>query len=292
MACADPLLPVKMQGISRYGFTAILALAIALPLLNADDLHAPIQPGSKITYAGLLGIVFPGYEQDKDDPSAIVAGTSAPVRQTDGSRKPWDRPLKVTGFGSVNIRIAGRPQFLLTFQVDQGTDGGRTNAFALFQLEPRPVLLDLIEAPGFPDDPGHIVSVLNLGAQTEAIVYGCSHFNSSQVYEGSAILYVLGGQIHTLYGLGLLNCRGCNDGDFEESVAINALKDPQREFNQVEIEVTLKRDADPLDSEHRPRRRAYRRVFSATYRWDPAKHGFTTLSKELEALHAFNKRNY
>jgi hypothetical protein len=269
---------------------AILILAAALPLLNADDLHAPIQPGSKIAYADLLRIVFPDYKEDKDDPLAIAADTSAPVRHSDDSRTPWDGPLKVI-FNS-GTRIPGGAEFLLTFQVDNGRDGGRTNAFALFKLETQPVLLDLIEAPGFPDDPGHVASILELGPRTDGYVYACSHFNSQQNYEGSAILYVWGERINTFSEIGLLSCKGCSDGDFEQSITIDAIKDPEREFNRVEIKITLKRNADPPDSEHRPRRRAYRRVFSATYRWDPAKHEFTTLSTELEALRAFNKRNY
>ena len=68
---------------------AILVLSVAAPVLTADDLHTPIQPGSKVTYADLIGIVFPTFERDKDDPSAIVVATSAPVRQSDNSRKPW-----------------------------------------------------------------------------------------------------------------------------------------------------------------------------------------------------------
>jgi hypothetical protein len=273
-------------------FMAVLIPTATPPLLNADDLHAPIQPGSKVTYADLLRIVFPAYKQDNDDPSAIVAETSAPVRHSDNSRQPWDGPLKVTGFANANIQISDSRQFLLTFHVDEGGNGAPTNAYALFKLEPKPVLLDLIEAPGFPDDPGHVESKLNLGPRTEALVYGCNHFNSQQGYEGSSILYVWGERINTLSEIGLLSCKGCSDGDFEQSIAIDAIKDPEREFNQVEIKVTLKRDADPPGSEHRPRRRAYRRVFSATYRWDPAKHEFTTLSLELKALKAFNKRNY
>jgi hypothetical protein len=162
----------------------ILIPAITLPLMNADDLHAPIQPGSKITFADLLRIVFPTYKQDKDDPSVIVANTAAPVRHPDNSRQRWDGPIKVTGFDKSGVRIPGPPQFLLTFRVDEGSNGAPTNAFALFKLEPRPVLLDLIEAPGFPDDPGSVVSRLSLGTQTEALVYGCSHLNSQQATRG------------------------------------------------------------------------------------------------------------
>ena len=270
---------------------SILVLAVAAPVLAADDLHAPVQPGSKITYADLAGIVFPGFEPDKEDASAIVADTSAPVRQSDDSRKPWDGPLKVTAFDSVRIHIPGRPQFLLTFHVDDGVGVGN-NAFALFQLEPQPLLLDLIEAPGFPDDPGGIVRTLTLGPHSDALIYGASHFNSQQGYERSGILYVWGGRIETVYDVGLLNCKGCSDGDFEQSVTIDAVKDPGREFNQVAIAIKLKRNADPPDSDHRPPRRAYRRVFSGTFRWDPVKHRFTTLSKELGVLEGFNQRNY
>jgi hypothetical protein len=43
----------------------------------------------------------------------------------------------MTGSDTAGIRIPGRPQFLLTFHVDDG-EGLGTNAFALFQLEPRP----------------------------------------------------------------------------------------------------------------------------------------------------------
>jgi hypothetical protein len=270
---------------------AILLLAFAAPALRADDLHSPIQPGSKVTYTDLLGVVFPGFERDKEDPQAIVADTSAPVRQSDNSRKPWDGPLKVTAFDSARIRIPGPPQFLLTFHVDEGVGLG-TNAFALFQLEPRPLLLDLIEASGAPDNPGGIVRTLSLGPHSDALIYGAYHSNSQQGYDKSAILYVWGGRIDTLTEVMLLNCRGCHDGDFEQSAVIDAVKDPGREFNQVAITIKLKRDADPPDTDHRPRRRAYRRVFSATFRWDPVKHKFTTLSKELDALDAFNQRNY
>jgi hypothetical protein len=288
----DRLLQMTVRWLSGHGFMAILVLAVAAPLLSADDLHAPIQPGSKVTYADLVGIVFPAFERDKDDPSAIVADTSAPIRQSDNSRKPWDGPLKVTGFGSVDIRIPGGPQFLLTFQVDDGGNGVPINAFALFKLAPRPLLLDVIEAPGFPDDPGGIVRTLTLGPHSDALIYGARHSNSQQGYERSGILYVWGGRIDTVYDVMLLNCRGCKDGDFEQSATIDTLKDPGREFDQVAIKIKLKRDADPPDSDHRPRRRAYRRVFSGTFRWDPVKHRFTTFSKELGVFEAFNERNY
>jgi hypothetical protein len=273
------------------GLMAILVLAVPAPLWAADDLHAPIQPGSKVTYADLLGVVFPAFEADKDNPSAIVADTSAPVRQSDNSRKPWDGPFKVTGYDSAGIRIPGRTHFLLTFHVDD-EDVLRANAFALFQLEPRPLLLDLIEAPGFPDDPGGIFRILPLGPHSDALIYGANHFNSQQGYRRSAILYVWDGRIDTLYEAMLLNCKGCEDGDFEQSIMIDGVKDPGRDFNQVAITIKLKRDADPADSDHRPRRRAYRRVFSGVFRWDPVKHRFATLSKELGAIEAFNQRNY
>ena len=276
------LVLLVLAAVSIFGY-------VALP---GESLDTPIAKGSQFTYEQLLKLVFPDLETQSDDPKSGMASESVAIREFDGAGQAAQKETEVP-VSSVNTVPAdlGPGKALLSFVTEiQGTD---CRSLALFDLAGTPRLLDVVQVPAFPDDPGGFSRKVRLNDKTSALIFDAYHHNSDQGYQSRAIVFVHGERIKLISQVALLRYNGGSlGGSFDETATITTLPDPGREFAKVVIRATLKFLADPPDSEHQPRQRASARIYTSTLRWDAAKAEFTEPADGLAPLDKFNKDKY
>jgi hypothetical protein len=267
------------------------SMAFAVSLMAGEEINSPLAKGSKVRYLDLLRLVCPDLKVKDDDPAAAVATRRIGIRELGTNDTPAQVEEEEIAITAVALLTTG-PRALVTFVANAATSEQKRN-LALFDLSAAPKLLDVVSVSGFPDDVGNLDSALTLNETTDAYVFAAFHMNSSQGYNGYTILFLHGNRFEEIVSLGLLSQNAFGDAEsFEESADFSTVPDPGHAYRSVVIKATLKHLADPPESEHRPRRRPYTRLYTAVYRWDAAAGKFVTNSREIELLRAFNKKNY
>jgi len=282
--------------------TAFLISAFAIPLsalppTGGQEISSPIAAGSKFTYAALLQLVCPDLKVDPADASKATATQSVDIREL--GKKPVDSELRtgdqitIESVKTVALQASPKgPRALVGFAVYSKDEETYSRNLAAFDLSAAPRLIDVVSVPGFPDDAGDFEGRLVLNKETEGYIFESYHSNSSQGYQISTVLFLHGDRFEKIADVGLLSSRGYDrEQSIEQTVNISAQADAGRPYNSVVVQVTFKRLADEPDSQHRPLRKESKRYYTATYRWNPAAGRYTTLSKELEVLDAFNQKN-
>ncbi len=264
---------------------------------NVPDLHASVREGRAFTYADLLRLVCPKFKINQDRATASVSDCG-PIRIPGGKNQFAEAAGENASLQSVrtlDAKIPGKPQLLLMFQIKhEGDEPHQPFDLALFEIAGKPRLLDVVEGPSTPDDTGDLWSegLLQLSPSADAFVFETNHSNSQQGYRNLIVFFTAGGRIQEIEDVMLLSCRGCEDGNFDESVTISASPDPAHEFNRIVFRVTLDLLPDDPGVEHPKRGRRSRRLFTGNYRWDAAMKKFTDPTHALDALDPFNKKNY
>jgi len=281
--------------------TAFLISAFAIPLAalppsGGQEISSPIADGSKFTYAELLQLVCPDLKVDPADASKATATQSVDIREL--GKQPSDAELRtgdqitLESVKTVSLQASPQgPRALVSFALYSKDEETFSRNLAAFDLSAAPRLIDVVSVPGFPDDAGDFEGRLVLNKETEGYIFESYHSNSSQGYQISTVLFLHGDRFEKIADVGLLSSRGYDlVQSIEQTVHISA-QAAAGPYNSVVIQVTFKRLADEPDSQHRPLRKESKRYYTATYRWNPAAGRFTTLSKELEILDAFNQKN-
>jgi hypothetical protein len=151
-----------------------------------------------------------------------------------------------------------------------------------------PKLLDVVQVPATPDDPGGLEQTIQLNEKTPALVFRAYHSSSSRGYEEVSIIFVNRDRIQMLWHLAMLSGNG--DYRCKESVSISTQPDAGREYNRVLARATLQLLADPPD--HRPRQRTSTRIYTHIYRWDPGRETFIDTNKAIAVIDEYNKDKY
>jgi hypothetical protein len=266
---------------------SLATFSVLAGFLPAAEMTERPVPGSKITYADLLKRVFEEVKVDSKEPGAATASDSLPIRPLLGKdpAEALTGTVRIEGISRVGIRIPGRPQALVMFSVNPGEPDPDKVDLALFDIAGAPKLLDIVEAPSFPDDAGGLWpgDFLVLSDSADALVYESNHSNSSQGYQGLTVVAVRNAKVEPLLRIDLLSCDGCHSGSFTEKAAISTAPDPGSSYRKLIVKVTRELRRGGVKSS---------RTFAAEYRWDPAKGEYRPLSRDLEELAAFNEKNY
>jgi hypothetical protein len=268
----------------RHAFSWSLPLAFLLlaTFAGAQDLTTPVLKTSKFTYADLLRRICPDLKIAKDDPATGTATKTVPIRRLYGKDPPeeWDVPIKIENVNTLDAKIDGAPQLLLQFDI-KGEDDHPTRHLALFDIAAAPRLLDVVESPSTPDDPGSLwgKGLLHLSPTSDAFVFQTDHSNSSQAYQSFTILFVNNQHISQIEDVKLLSCTGCQSGTFTENATITTAPDLVGGWKQIAVRVVLRTGKSM-------------RVYSAIYRWNAAKQNYIATSNALQLLEAFNQKNY
>lgn len=271
---------------------ALVLFALPAALWAGADLGFQVSgQDAGLTYLDLARLVCPDLQVNPEDHSRGILTQTVPVRSFWGKQasESWDGPLD--GLEELEILRPGTSQRLLamTFR-EPGNRYGHV-ALALFDLKPEAHLLDIAEAPGFPDDSGGTSGTLNLGPNGEAIIFTAYHHNSSQGYQSSSLLYVDDAKIKLIYQAGIMNARGCEGGTFEQRLKFSSWPDPGRDFYKVLVEVSVLLQPDDENCEKIVRRKAGFKVYRGVFRFQMGSRKYVVLSPGLEELDKLNQRD-
>jgi len=257
---------------------------------QSQDLSAPVRAGSKATYFELLRELFPDLKPDATAGRTVLIGSlSEPLE-----RKPIEGDIKFE-FKHQWINSGGRRLLLLWVDLtaERANEGtpyeGEAVVLAVYDLEPRAVLLDAIEIKtdrftGFWEDR----PAFRLDSRNDALVVYSTHSNAGESYLSIDMLFVDAGRFKRVAGLFLYNTQGCGAG-YTQTPTFRAVADPARKYPRVLLKVKLKREPGGPEC-GRSRAAGYTRVYSGLYRWNNARGRYEGRSRQLDRLDEFNRR--
>jgi hypothetical protein len=267
------------------------ALAARPSLIDVGKLDQPLAPGSTLTWFQLLKHIFPGLEKPPEGAIEAVAATTVPVRHLDRDYEdqPLSGPLKFQVVSGLPYKAQNRRLFLLHLDLlgqtpgDQGPTVEEYSLLALFQLDPAPRLLDLVDIRadrfnGFWSE----APLLHLTPATQAVMIYHSHHNSNQGYLIRRLLFVRDRRLEEILQISTLS-QQARCLTFTSTAAFRLLSDPARLYPRVAATVTLTIKPDPPDC--RPRRPGSTRRFRETWRWQPAKQQYQEVAGNLHRLY-------
>ncbi|MBV9758236.1 MAG: hypothetical protein JO047_14390, partial [Alphaproteobacteria bacterium] len=121
------------------------------------------------------------------------------------------------------------------------------------------------------------------------ILVDSSHFNSNQNYLTTEMIFLRGNRFALIDSLFTLNERYCAFERYQTpSFTTLADRAPYRAVH-VTVRDTVKLSGEEGCGDGKPPR-AGTTMYQATYRWDPSKREFATISKALKRLDAANSK--
>jgi hypothetical protein len=207
------------------------------------------------TYLDLLRLVCPDLKADQD-PKSVVIAKCVPHR-TFGVADEATKWEGVSFSDPQLLPAAGPHQVMLGFKF---SGESQALAIALFDLEPRPKLLDAIEITGMPDNTPSLIAKLSLTGGGTILTFTSVHGNTSLVVEQDTLVTLRGNRLESVATLQFEQC--CQKDDVERVFKVSGSAD------LIQIRVI----------EHTKLRRTY----VASYQWNPATKRYVALSKALD----------
>lgn len=207
------------------------------------------------TYADLIRLVCSDVKASQDAKSVEVA-KCAPHRTFGVS----DEASKWEGVSFSDPKLlpaAGPHQVMLSVKF---SGESQALAVALFDLEPRPKLLDAIEITGMPDCNPSLIEKLSLTGGGTILTFTSVHSNTSLVVEQDTLVAVRDNHLESLVTLQFQQC--CEKDDVERRFKVSGSAD------LIQVRVTEKTKVP--------------RTYAASYQWNPTAKRYGTLSKALD----------
>jgi hypothetical protein len=299
-----PRASLKFPSLSCFLLLAVWLLGLAAPALavkpgfiTAGRLDQPLAPGAAVTWFQLLQHLFPDLEKPSEGAIDVVAAATVPVRHLDQDyeTRPLAGPLKFQVVSGLPYKAQNRRLFLLHLDLlgESPAEPGSVAEYsllALFQLDPAPRLLDLVDIRadrfnGFWSD----APLLNLTPATQACLIYHSHHNSNQGYLIQRLLFVRQDRLEEIAQVSTLSQQS-HCLTFTSTTKFSLQPDPARAYPRVTAAVTLAIKPAPPDC--RPRQPGSTRRFRATWRWHPAKQQYQEIGGNLKQLYRLYDKWY
>jgi hypothetical protein len=267
---------------SRYTVLSVgLLIAAILPRAQAIE-STPVEFDDHVsddnspTYLDLLRLAWPGLQADKDQKDAdkdrkdadkdlkdadkdlkdIVVAKCAPHRtfpHSDDASK-WEGD----SFSDPHLLSAAGPhQVMVTFKYE---DVAQATAVLLFEVEPRPRLLDAIGITGMPDNTPLLIQTLSLTGGGKILTFTSAHTNTSLVDEQDTLVSLRDNHLDLIATFGFKQC--CEKDDVEHLLNLSG--------SAGLISISVIEDTKQ------------RRTYTATYKWDPEAKRYRAQSKALD----------
>lgn len=262
--------------------------------LYAKDLSSTVR-GTKTTYLELIRKILPDLQIDPNDAEVAMAHTTIPFKHLSDKAPPeaLDGDIKINFFQPLWIKSDGRQVLLLEINLsaenaNQGTNyEGEADIIAAFTIQPVIRLLDVMDVKtdrfsGFWETP----SVFQRTTQSDAFLVSSSHSNAGESYNDLTVLFLNHDRIETITNIFLFHTQGCG-ATFTETPFFRVLPSTTPKYPNILVTVRVKKDADSRDCA-RPTR-GYFKAYQALYRWNATEAEYQTTSRQLEALHKFNR---
>jgi hypothetical protein len=207
------------------------------------------------TYLDLLRLVCSDLKADGDSKSVVIA--KCVPHRTFGVADEASNWEGVSFSDPQLLPGAGPHQVMLGFKFS-----GESQALAitLFDLEPRPKLLDAIEITGMPDNTPSLIAKLSLTGGGTILTFTSVHGNTSLVVEQDTLVTLRDNHMESVATLQFQQC--CEKGDVERLFKVSGSAD------LIQILVIEKTKL--------------RRTYAASFGWNPATKRYGALSKALD----------
>jgi hypothetical protein len=245
-----------------------------------------------VTYFDLLREVVPDLELEAN--GAARGGPPLAFRHLADVTCPCDPPeaVYIEGVEAQPIRSEGRERLLLLAHVSsEGWNLGGTTLLMLFDLEVEPRLIDLAdvgvaEEVAFASEP-----LLDLSGDDQAVLIESRHWNSSQDYRTTLIIFLLASKLELIDDVFTFSDRGCSYRQVQ-SPSFEALPALDRPFADIKVrvkaELFLTGEVDCGEDPVEPSIR----TLQVTYGWDSTTGRFTPSSDALESLAKENEQRF
>ncbi|HLK62388.1 MAG TPA: hypothetical protein VKU19_03055 [Bryobacteraceae bacterium] len=249
--------------------TAGVLYAQSLPAKVSVDFDEPIADDSTTTYGDLIRLICPGLEINSQKPSEATGSDCIAHRVMEAGMDPstWEGVL-FKDLSRIPAKTLGKDRMLVSFE---GSDNTRGLGVALFEILPKPKLLDVIETTGAPDCAPSLYYDLPLAGGAEVLGFGSAHGNVGFADEQITLVSVRDNHLEKITSVWLQSCSrtafgypgGCEaeKSDVERSLAATS------PGGVLQLRVTEKRRAT--------------RTYTATYQWDPASKRYRATSDAL-----------
>jgi hypothetical protein len=167
---------------------------------------------------------------------------------------------------------------------------GQMNVLALFQTEPQFRLLDAkdVQADRFAGFWKELPR-LPIDRDTDAVIIGNNHHNSSQDYLGLTLVSAERDKLKTIFELPtLLQTNSCGQ-TFSQTLTLTPLK-KSTGARRHPLQVKIKLVKEPDDGNCEKKTGGYTRYFQDLLVWNPAKSAYVSRGKGLSALEKFNEK--
>ena len=237
------------------------------PDMRWFDLLAGIVPGLQLEGDRATGeavveiphVVGDGYLDDAGPTSFDFGGVSFETIEAEGR----DRLLVLASLGRTEFDVAG------------------TEVLALFETDL--TFLDAVQVGLDRSTSFREPAVLRIGPDDEAVVIESSHFNSSQSYASSELLFVRDGKLRLIDTVFTFGDRGCSFAQ-QQTPSFTADEAGEGNFWPIAAAVTETRTVSGECDDPGPVDPPFSRVVSVTYRWSASLGGYVADSDALAEL--------
>jgi hypothetical protein len=265
-----------------------------LRISQPTDLTAPVQKGSKTTYADLLRTLFPDLKVDRDVPGEGIAHKTVPIKhigeQDEGTAFEGDFEIKEVELRQVLNQ--GRVLFLSLIELSAENANeatpyeGEATVLALFSAEPA-TLLDAIDVKTdkFTDFWGK-QPISHLDSRNDYFIIHNTHWNAGESYDDYMVMSVYEGKFTVITSLFTLNTQACGWKETQTPL-LRALPTPTGKYPKLLVTVKVMKEVN--SEQCAGRARGYTRYYRAIYHWNAMKARYEGDSRQLERLDKFNK---
>jgi hypothetical protein len=262
-------------------------VCVASPATSAD-LSNRVPGHGALTYFDLMKLVVPDLAKTKDG----AAGEKiVPFRHIEGKGAKTDVDGEIDISEIDPITIAGQPDRLMLL-ADAGSSDesvAEIEFLGLFQLTPKPKLIDLVEVGDDRFDALESATPPLLAPGSPLIVVDSSHFNSNENYNTSELIFLKGDRFALIDSLFTFSEQFCAfDRQQTPAFAVVADTGPYKAVKASVRQTVKLTHQDGCDEGEPKPPRAGARTFAATYRWNAARQRFEADSKALDALQKAN----
>jgi hypothetical protein len=269
-----------------------LACIIVARAADAIDRSGRVPGHPDVTYFDLVKQIVTDLD-NLPGSGAPTAHAIVPYRHIEGdaAKTVPAGPVAIQLLTAAAIHADGKPR--LALMIDLGPSDEAVTEFtllALFDMTKQPQLLDVVEV-GTDRLTGFVGEPLPLGAGADLIVIDSDHFNSSEDFVGTELLFVRHDRFQLIGSAFTFNARTCTSRR-AQSPSITTRADAGRRYREIRIAVreTLTLEAGSADCGEKRVPRPFTRTFRETYRWNPHRADFEIVASDLKKLDRENQK--
>jgi hypothetical protein len=295
MLCVSTFMPAgKLIAL----LACLLLLVCAAPRVRAQtpaqpDARAPVRPGAQTTYLDLIRLVLPAADFDRE--GRIAAPKTIEVRDLFGDEAPgaYEGEITLADFDKLWLRDGAHTRLCLLLNLtsaDSLFTWGELHVMALYEVEPRPRLLDAVAVQS--DRFAGLWSTqptLAIGPQRDAALVANSHFNSSQGYLQLTLITIEHNRLAAVFNRATLERANDCGHTFAETLTFSALPRPHTTHYPLRLRARLQ--LGPDDAGCTPRHmRTVTRHYQTILVWRPKKLEYADTTNGLAPLAKFDTR--